>query len=174
MLTFVSNFNALNTYSLSCILSLKQFFSSSWTLVYLEKNQTLMFDTFVISKTLLRNYNRFFCFSERWKITNKYQILYHYLCSYYGLAGKSKQFTFFLGLLFGPIKFCQIMSCFLLSVVAGKDCFSLSSSFAFCGKTARKQSCISEFFQLSFSFHSDIFGRENLSLHMNSNDLHSK
>ena len=116
----------------------------------LREKQTSMFDTFVISKTSFKTLCQFFASVNVGKITIKFQILSITYARVMAWLVRKQAIYILLG---ASIRSYQILSnyvFFLLSVVAGKDCFSLSSSFAFCGKTARKQSCISEFFQFSF------------------------
>lgn len=90
--TFLSGFQ--RTYPPGCSLSSKQYYSCSLTLKTEEKNWCS--PHFGISKSSFQILWQFFLLLNVGKIPTKYS--FHQFCSYYGLAGKSKQFSFFLGL----------------------------------------------------------------------------
>ena len=89
-----------------------------------------MFTAFVISKSSFQILCQFFLLLYVGKILTKYSV--YQFCSYYGLAGKSRQFSFFLGLRSYIISYRTPAVFFLLPVVANWErCFTLSLSFAF-------------------------------------------
>lgn len=124
--TFLSGFQ--RTYPPGCSLSSKQYYSCSLTLKTEEKNWCS--PHLESPNRRSKYYGNFFLLLNVGKIPTKYS--FHQFCSYYGLAGKSKQFSFFLGSILLVIYPTELRLSFLLLVVANWErCFTLSLSFAF-------------------------------------------